>query len=368
MSRPYNFGPGPAQMPTEVLSKASRGLLEWKKTGMSVMELGHRGTDFREIIENVTQKAIALLNIPDTHKLLFMQGGARGQNAIVPMNLMKNNFQCDYAVTGFWSDLSANEAKKFGKVNIATTIKGEPSFIEPYMNWTVQENSSYLHFCSNETVNGVEFPEWPDMTKIQRENVPLVVDMSSNILSKPMNFNKLGLAYASAQKNVGPAGLTIVIIKESLLHESPARGLGICPKVFDYSNLIQNSSLYNTPPTFAIYVTGLMFEWLLKEGGLEEIAKKNFEKSKLLYDTIDSSDFYRHNVSKKFRSRVNVPFFLPKQDLERFFIDGANKRGLINLKGHSAVGGLRANLYNSMSMKGVKELVDWLNEFEKKYG
>ncbi len=368
MFRPYNFGPGPAQLPDVVLNKASKELFDWNNSGMSPMELGHRGSDFKKIIEKCLANASELLNLPSTHRLLFMQGGARAQNAIIPMNLLNESRLCDFVVTGYWSEQTAREALKYGITNISASSEGEFVSIPSTSSWLVNKKTSYIHICSNETVHGVEFFEWPNLTSIERENIPLVVDMSSNILSKRMDFSKIGLAYASAQKNIGPAGLTLVIVNEELLQDRSNRGLGICPTVFDYRNLIKTNSLYNTPPTFSIYVAGLMFEWLKEKGGVDEIEKINLEKSKLVYETLDSSDFYQTFVSVKFRSRVNIPFFLPNKQLYNFFIEGAKKRGLINLKGHSAVGGLRANLYNSMPIEGVKELVNWLKEFEINYG
>ena len=368
MVRPYNFGPGPAQLPDEVLIKASDELMNWKSTGMSSMELGHRGSDFKQIISRATESATKLLNLPSTHKLLFMQGGARGQNAIVPMNLLNESLLCDFVITGYWSEQTAKEAKKYGVVNVAASSTKNYTSIPSPESWKINKNTSYVHICSNETVHGVEFFEWPDLNIIGRGHVPLVVDMSSNILSKNMDFENIGLAYASAQKNIGPAGLTLVIIEESLLNNRDNRGLGICPSVFDYRNLIETTSLYNTPPTYSIYMAGLMFDWLIKKGGIDEIEKTNLEKSKLLYEALDLSNFYQTPVTDKFRSRVNVPFFLPNQDLNDIFIEGAKKQGLINLKGHSALGGLRASLYNSMPIEGVKALVNWLKEFENIYG
>lgn len=368
MVRPYNFGPGPAQLPEEVLKKASEEMLNWNSTGMSSMELGHRGQDFRQIISRATENATKLLNLPSTHKLLFMQGGARAQNAIIPMNLLNENRQCDFVVTGYWSEQTANEAKKYGVVNVASSENKNFTSIPSLASWQINKNSSYVHICSNETVHGVEFFELPDLNLIERGHVPLVVDMSSNILSKNMDFANIGLAYACAQKNIGSAGLTIVVINESLLSDSNERGLSICPSVFNYKNLIKTGSLYNTPPTYSIYMAGLMFEWLIEKGGVTEIEKVNLKKSRLLYEALDSSDFYQTLVSYKFRSRVNVPFFLPNQELNEVFISGAKKQGLLNLKGHSALGGLRASLYNSMPIDGVRALVSWLKEFEINYG
>jgi phosphoserine aminotransferase len=297
-----------------------------------------------------------------------MQGGARAQNAIIPMNLLNNSRLCDVVITGYWSKQTAKEAAKYGTVNIASSSNGNYISIPSLSSWAINKKTSYIHICSNETVNGVEFCEWPDLNLIDRGHVPLVVDMSSNILSKCMDFTSVGLAYASAQKNIGPAGLTLVVVNESLLKDCNNRGMEICPSVFDYRNLIKTDSLYNTPPTYSIYMAGLMFDWLIKKGGIREIEKINMEKSKLLYETLDLSGFYQTPVLAEFRSKVNVPFFLPSEDLNDIFIEGARKQGLINLKGHSALGGLRASLYNSMPIEGVKALVNWLKEFEINYG
>lgn len=368
MVRPYNFGPGPSQMPDAVLENAASEFMNWNNTGMSSMELGHRGPDFKKIIDDAIDNVYKLLNLPNTHKVLFMQGGARAQNAIIPMNLLNESRLCDFVVTGYWSEQTAKEASKYGVVNIASSSQDSFVSIPSVRKWKVNKSSSYIHICSNETVNGVEFSEWPDLNSINRGHIPLVVDMSSNILSKSMDFTKIGLAYASAQKNIGPAGLTLVIVNELLLKETNLRGMNICPRVFNYRNLIQTNSLYNTPPTYSIYMAGLMFKWLIDKGGIEAVEKINIEKSKLLYETLDSSEFYQTSVSPLFRSRVNVPFFLPNEDLNGVFIEGARKKGLINLKGHSAVGGLRANLYNSMPIDGIVNLVRWLKEFEINYG
>ena len=368
MVRPYNFGPGPAQLPEDVLAKASDEMMNWNCTGMSSMELGHRGTDFKQIISKATESATKLLNLPQTHKLLFMQGGARAQNAIIPMNLLNEGRLCDFVITGYWSEQTATEAKKYGIVNIASSSQHNYISIPPLKSWKINKNTSYIHICLNETVHGIEFFECPDLNSIDRGNVPLVVDMSSNILSKNIDFTNIDLAYASAQKNIGPAGLTLVIIKESLLNEGNKRGLKVCPSVFDYRNLIKTDSLYNTPPTYSIYMAGLMFDWLIEKGGIDVIEKINLEKSKLLYEALDLSNFYQTPVPYQYRSRVNVPFFLPNQELNDIFIKGAKKQGLINLKGHTAVGGLRASLYNSMPIEGVKELVNWIKEFEINYG
>ncbi|MFZ9314545.1 MAG: 3-phosphoserine/phosphohydroxythreonine transaminase [Burkholderiaceae bacterium] len=373
-NRPFNFAPGPAVLPEPVLQRAAEEMLSWQGSGMSVMEMTHRGPLFSKIHEKTLADFRALLGLDRDHEVLFMQGGATAQNAIVPMNLLSVNSKCDYVHTGHWSAKSIEEAKKYGDVHIAATastpLGTHPAFgyIPKQEQWQVRPDAAYLHICGNETIGGVEYHQFPNMADLGAPDVPLVVDMSSHVLSRPMDFSSIGLAYGGAQKNIGPSGLTFVILHRRLIESLAPKALPSCPSVFDYRKVLENNSLLNTPSTFAIYMAGLVFEWLIAEGGVTEMARRNTRKAKMVYDTLDASAFYRTQVDPSARSKMNIPFYLPEDRLYDPFLRGAAEAGLLNLKGHKAVGGLRASLYNAMPVAGAERLVDYLKAFEKEHG
>jgi phosphoserine aminotransferase len=360
MLRVHNFSAGPAMLPEAVLRQASEEMLDWQGSGMSVMEMSHRGPEFIGIYERAVADLRELLSIPSNYKVIFLQGGGLGENAIVPMNMLRGKSEIDFVVTGTWSEKSAQEAAKFAKVNIAASAKAEGfTHIPSVTNWKQSAGAAYLHICQNETIDGVEFQDAPDIG-----NQILVSDVSSMILSRPMDVSKYGLIFGGAQKNIGPAGLTIVIVREDLL----SGALAYTPDVFNYAVQGKADSMYNTPPTYAIYIAGLVFDWLKKRGGLTAMEAHNCAKAALLYDALDASNYYRTKVQKAFRSRMNVPFFLPDERLYAPFLKGADERGLLQLKGHRSVGGLRASIYNAMPMEGVQALVSYLAEFEASHG
>jgi phosphoserine aminotransferase len=347
-------------LPEEVLHQASDEMLDWQGSGMSVMEMSHRGPEFIGIYERAVADLRELLAIPDQYKVIFLQGGGLGENAIVPMNMLRGKSEIDVVVTGTWSEKSAQEASKFAKVNIAASSKSDGfTHIPSRASWKLSKEAAYLHICQNETIDGVEFQGAPDIG----EQV-LVSDVSSMILSRPMDVSKYGLIFGGAQKNIGPAGLTIVIVREDLL----GGALPYTPDVFNYAVQGKSESMYNTPPTYAIYIAGLVFQWLKKRGGLVAMEAHNIAKARLLYSALDSSVFYQTKVQHAFRSRMNVPFFLPDDKLYAPFLKGADERGLLQLKGHRSVGGLRASIYNAMPLAGVQALVSYLREFEKTHG
>ncbi|MEY4014685.1 MAG: hypothetical protein RLZZ290_1549 [Pseudomonadota bacterium] len=380
-ARPYNFAPGPAVLPDVVLERAAAEMLDWGGTGMSVIEMSHRGTHFEGIHQAALDRFKRLLNLPTSHSILFMQGGATAQNAILPLNLLGQNPKCDYVHTGHWSAKSIQEAKAYGDVHVAAsaeaargaTINGTsadwPSFgyVPPESDWQVRADAAYLHICGNETIGGVEYPEFPEMAGLGAPNVPLVVDMSSHILSRRMDFSQIDLAYGGAQKNIGPSGLTFVILNHEVLQARFPAPMQHCPTVFDYRRVLDQNSLLNTPSTFAIYMAGLVFEWLEDQGGVEQMERENTRKAALLYSTLDASDFYKTRVAKAARSRMNVPFYLPDDRLYPLFLEQSKAAGLLNLKGHKAVGGLRASLYNAMPFEGVEALVSFLRTFEREH-
>ena len=360
MPRVHNFSAGPAMLPHEVLLQAAHEMLDWQGSGMSVMEMSHRGPEFIGIYERAVADLRLLLAIPENYKVIFLQGGGLGENAIVPMNMLRGKTEIDFVITGTWSEKSALEAAKFAKVNIAATSKADGfTHIPPASSWKLSSEAAYLHICQNETIDGVEFVGAPDIG-----NQILVSDVSSMILSRPMDVSKYGLIFGGAQKNIGPAGLTIVIVREDLL----GAALPFTPDVFNYAVQGKADSMYNTPPTYAIYIAGLVFEWLKRRGGLAAMETQNVAKAALLYGALDASGFYKTKVQKAFRSRMNVPFFLPNEKMYAPFLKGADERGLLQLKGHRSVGGLRASIYNAMPVEGVRELVSYLAEFEKSYG
>lgn len=362
--RVWNFSAGPAAVPLPVLERAQAELLDWRGSGMSVMEMSHRGNDFMAIQAKAMADFRALLAIPDHYKIAFLQGGGIGEAAIVPLNLLGERRAADYVNTGHWSTRAIAEAQRYCDVNVAATAEDRRfTYIPAQSSWRTSKDAAYLHICTNETIGGVEFQQWPDPARLP-EGVPLVADMSSHILSRPVDVSRFGVIYAGAQKNIGPAGLTIVIVREDLL----GRARRDCPSVFDYAKQIAGNSMVNTPPTFSIYVAGLVFEWLAAQGGVSAIARANIAKAELLYATIDESGFYRNDVDKADRSRMNVPFFLRDARLDDEFLSGAKARGLVQLKGHRAVGGMRASIYNAMPREGVEALCDYLREFARLRG
>jgi len=357
--RVFNFSAGPAALPEEVLRQAADEMLDWHGSGMSVMEMSHRGKEFMSIHEAALADLRELLDVPASHRILFLQGGGIAENAIVPMNLLGSRKTADFVVTGSWSQKSFNEAKKYGTPHLAASGKTADGFTRApaRAEWQLSDDPAYVHLCTNETIDGVETFEIPDLG-----DVPLVADVSSHILSRPMDVAKYGVLFGGAQKNIGMAGVTVVIVREDLLD----RALSICPSAFEWKTVAANNSLYNTPPTYAIYIAGLVFQWLKRQGGLEAIEARNTEKAKLLYDTIDASGFYLNKVEPAVRSRMNVPFFLADETRNEDFLAGAKARGLLLLKGHKSVGGMRASIYNAVPLEGVKALVEYMKDFEQR--
>lgn len=356
MKKIYNFSAGPAVLPPPVLKRAQAEMLDWHGSGMSVMEMSHRGKEFLSILAKTEADFRTLLNIPNSYKVLFLHGGAIAENVMIPLNLL-NGKRADYAVTGSWSQRSAIEAAMVGNIDIVAN--SDPfTYVPDYADWTLNKAAAYLHICTNETVNGVEFDGLPDAG-----DVPIVADMSSHILSRPIDVSKYGVIYAGAQKNIGPAGLCILIVREDLLNQaSPST-----PGVFHWKEQAENQSMVNTPPTYGIYMAGLVFEWLLEQGGVAAIEQLNIAKANLLYHYIDSTDFYINDVAVSNRSRMNIPFFLKDETLNDAFIAGAEANGLLQLKGHRSVGGMRASIYNAMPLEGVEALVDYMQSFEQKH-
>jgi phosphoserine aminotransferase len=360
MSRIYNFSAGPAVLPEEVLARAGDEMLDWHGTGMCVMEMSHRGKEFIAIAADAEKDLRELLAIPQGYKVLFLQGGATLQFAQVPMNLLAGKAKADYVLTGEWSKKAAKEAQRFCDVAIAASSEDRKfTYAPPRQQWKIRPDAAYVHYCSNETIGGVEFHWIPETGAI-----PLVADASSHLLSRPLDVSKFGLIYAGAQKNVGPAGLVIVIVREDLLGRA-AKGT---PSVMDYKLQADADSMLNTPATYSIYVAGLVFKWLKREGGLAAIESRNVAKAKLLYDCLDASALYRNPVDKGDRSRMNVPFTLKDAKLDEPFLKGAAERGMVQLKGHRSVGGMRASIYNAMPVEGVEQLVAYLKEFEQRHG
>ena len=357
----YNFSAGPAVLPKEVLQQAQAEMLDWHGSGMSVMEMSHRGKEFMGIHAQAIADFRELLNIPENYKVLFLQGGASQQFAMVPMNLLRGKTSADYLNTGEWSKKAIKEAKRFCDVNVvAAGAEQNFSSIPAFDTWQCDSNAAYLHYTPNETIGGVEFNWLPESG-----DVPLVADMSSCILSRPIDVSKYALIYAGAQKNIGPAGLTIVIVRDDLIGQA---AIGT-PAMLDYKIHADNDSMYNTPPTFGIYMAGLVFQMLKRQGGLAAMEKTNIAKAELLYAAIDSSEgFYNCPVAKSDRSRMNVPFTLKDASLDGEFIKQADARGLLQLKGHRSVGGMRASIYNAMPMEGVQALVKFMNGFSTKNG
>ena len=359
--RIFNFAAGPATLPEEVLKQAADEMLNWRGLGTSVMEISHRSKEFMEVYEEVLRDLRTLMNIPDAYEILLLQGGGLGQNAAIPMNLMplaKNGPKADYIVTGIWSEISYKEAQKYGIANLAATSAAEKFNTIPLRStWKLSNDAAYVLYCANETIGGVEFPDVPDAG-----STPLVADISSNILSKEMDINRCAVWFAGAQKNIGPSGVTIVIIRKDLIGHS----MSITPTIWDWAIQANTQSMINTPPTFSIYMAGLGFKWLLKQGGVKVIEKRNQEKAELLYNFLDQSSLYENRVTKEYRSRMNVTFFLKDENLNAEFLAQSNAAGLVALRGHKAAGGMRASIYNAMSIEGVKALIEFMRDFERR--
>ena len=357
--RPYNFGAGPAVLPEPVLRQVAEEMLDWRGSGMSVMEMSHRGREFISIVEEAEATLRELLAVPAEFRILFMQGGGLGENAIVPMNLSRGG-KVDFAVTGSWSKKSTVEARRYADAQVvAESTSSLPS------QWNLRSDAAYVHVCTNETIDGVEFHELPDL-KALGSDAPLVIDCSSHVLSRPIDWSRVGCAFAGAKKNLAPAGLTLVFVREDLLD----RSLPICPSAFNYKTVAEAQSMFNTPPTFAIYVAGLVFQWIKQfafagQTGLAALEQRNIEKAALLYAALDASSLYENRVAANCRSRMNVPFYLKDERLNDAFLAGAKEAQLLQLKGHKSVGGMRASIYNAMPLEGVQALVAYLQDFEK---
>ena len=364
--RPYNFSAGPAALPETVLQQAAAEMLDWHGSGMGVMEMSHRGKEFMAIAAAAEADLRELLVVPANFRILFMQGGGLAENAIVPLNLAQRSpgGRIDVVVSGAWSQKSAKEARRYADVAVVASNEadGHTSLPAP-ASWQLRQGSSYVHLCSNETIHGVEYAELPDLAALGCD-APLVIDCSSHILSRPVDWGRVGLAFAGAQKNVGPAGLTLVIVREDLLGHAMAH----CPSAFDYKTVADNGSMFNTPPTYAIYIAGLVFQWLKAQGGVAAMAARNIAKAEWLYGYLDGSGFYANRVAVAGRSRMNVPFFLHDESLNQAFLNGAHERGLLQLKGHQSVGGMRASIYNAMPLEGVQALVNYLKDFAQRHG
>jgi phosphoserine aminotransferase len=360
MGRVFNFSAGPAALPLEVLEQARGELTDWRGCGMSVMELSHRSKEFIGIAERAEADLRKLLQIPDAYKVLFVQGGATTQFGAVPLNLASEDSAADYVLTGSWSKKALAEGQRFCDARAAaSSAEGGFTEIPDPSGWALRTDAAYLHYTPNETIGGVEFHDIPDSG-----GVPLVADMSSTILSRPLDVSRFGVIYAGAQKNIGPAGLTIVIVREDLAD----RARPSTPTMLAYAPMAAAGSMLNTPPTYAWYMAGLVFQWLLGQGGLQAVGRINREKADLLYGAIDGSDFYANPVRKDCRSRMNVPFTLATPELDATFLEEARDAGLTNLKGHRSVGGMRASIYNAMPLAGVRALVDFMADFERRHG
>lgn len=361
-NRVYNFSAGPAALPDEVMQQAQQEFLNYNGMGVSVMEISHRGSEFIAIAEQAEKDLRDLLSVPTNYKVLFLHGGAQGQFAAVPMNLLGgHNKKVDYIYTGVWSKLAIAEAKKYAEVNVAASSETQGfTTIPDFAEWKVTPGAAYLHYCDNETVNGVEFDYVPAISS----DTPLVVDVSSNVLSKPLDVSKFGVIYGGAQKNIGPAGMAIVIVRDDLLHQA----MPITPSIWNYAEQAEKGSMRNTPPTFVWYMAGLGFQWLKQQGGVTAMANINARKAKKLYAFIDRyPDFYQNKIVPRYRSRMNVVFHLPTEELNQQFCAEAKKAGLFGLKGHYTVGGIRASIYNAISEDAVDALLDFMEVFVKKF-
>ncbi len=359
MSRVYNFSAGPAVLPEAVLKQAQAEMLEWRDSGMSVMEMSHRDKYFMSIAEQAEADLREIMAIPSNYKVLFLQGGASMQFAMLPLNLLATNKKADYIQTGQWSEKAIAEARRYGTVNvIASTKDSKYTTVPAQASLPTSTDAAYLHYTPNETIVGVEFPYIP------QTNVPLIADMSSTILSRPVDVSRFGVIYAGAQKNIGPAGLTLVIIREDLI----GKAMDSTPVMLDYKTHATEGSMYNTPPTYGWYFAGLVFKWIKNLGGLKGMEAINRRKAEKLYAAIDGSSLYTNPVEKSCRSWMNVPFILANAELDKAFLSGAEKAGLTTLKGHRSVGGMRASIYNAMPEAGIDALIAYMKEFEKKNG
>ena len=360
MTRVFNFSAGPATLPEPVLRQAAEEMLDWRGSGMSVMEMSHRGKEFMSIHAEAQALLRELLAVPANYRLLFLQGGAIAENAIVPMNLLRGRASIDFVDTGVWSQRSIDEARRYARVNVAASAADSGyTTIPPRDGWQLDPQAAYVHICSNETIGGVQYHFTPEVGE-----VPLVADMSSEILSRQVDVSRYGLIYGGAQKNIGPAGLTLVIVREDLIGQA----LPCTPTAFDYALQAEADSMLNTPPTYAIYIAGLVFQWIRAQGGVAAMEARNRRKAELLYGTLDASGLFSCPVALDCRSLMNVPFRLKDARLDDEFLEGAQARGLVQLKGHRIVGGMRASIYNAMPLEGVQALVDYLQEFEKRHG
>lgn len=354
--RVYNFSAGPAILPEEVLKRAADEMLEYGTSGQSVMEMSHRSKEYQAIIDSVEAGLREVMSIPDNYKVLFLQGGASSQFAMIPLNLMNKNHKADFVITGQWANKAYQEASRYGKCNVIASSKDKTfSYIPELDKSKFDPEADYFHICYNNTIYGTRFNELPETG-----DVPLVADMSSCILSEPVDVSKFGLIYAGAQKNMGPAGLTVVIIREDLI----GNAMEMTPTMFNYKIHADNGSMYNTPPTYGIYILGLVLNWIKEMGGLTEMEKRNKRKAELLYSFLDSSKLFKATVQGKDRSLMNVPFVTGNEELDAKFVSEAKKAGLINIKGHRTVGGMRASIYNAMPYEGVEKLVEFMRKFE----
>ena len=354
--RVYNFSAGPAILPEEVLKRAADEMLEYGTSGQSVMEMSHRSKEYQAIIDSVEAKLRQVMSIPDNYKVLFLQGGASSQFAMIPLNLMNKNNKADFVITGQWANKAYQEASRYGKCSIVASSKDKTfSYIPELDSSKFDPEADYFHICYNNTIYGTRFNELPDTG-----DVPIIADMSSCILSEPVDVSKYGMIYAGAQKNMGPAGLTVVIIREDLV----GNAMDITPTMFNYKTHVDNGSMFNTPPTYGIYILGLVLDWIIEKGGLEAMAELNKKKAAVIYDFLDSSKLFKATVQGKDRSLMNVPFVTGNEELDAKFVAEAKKAGFINIKGHRSVGGMRASIYNAMPIEGVVKLVEFMKEFE----
>ncbi len=359
MTRAFNFSAGPAAIPTEVLEEARNEMLNYQGSGMSIMEMSHRSRAFIDIAEEAEANLRELLGVPEQYDVLFLQGGATLQFAMVPLNLLREKTSADYVNTGSWSTKAIKEARRFCDVNVVANAEDDQfDRIPPVDRWSLNPDAAYLHICSNETIGGVQFQDFPETS------VPLVADMSSDILSRPVDVSRFGVIYAGAQKNIGPAGLTVVIVRHDLVGHAREG----TPSMLDYAVHASAGSMSNTPPTYTWYLAALVFRWLKNNGGLEAMEARNRRKADKLYGAIEQSNFYHCPVVKGARSLMNIPFTLPNPDFDGSFLAGAEERGLLNLKGHRSVGGMRASLYNAVSEAAVDALIEFMNEFEHEWG
>ncbi|WP_044177922.1 3-phosphoserine/phosphohydroxythreonine transaminase [Phytobacter massiliensis] len=362
MAQVFNFSSGPAMLPVDVLKLAQQELCDWHGLGTSVMEISHRGKEFIQVAEEAEKDFRDLLNIPANYKVLFCHGGGRGQFSAIPLNILGDKTTADYVDAGYWAASAVKEAKKYCTphvIDAKVTVDGKRA-VKPMSEWQLSKGAAYLHYCPNETIDGIAINEMPQFS----DDVVVTADFSSTILSGPLDVSRFGIIYAGAQKNIGPAGLTLVIVREDLLGKAQSA----CPSILDYTILAENDSMFNTPPTFAWYLSGLVFKWVKNNGGVAAMDKVNQQKSELLYSTIDNSDFYRNDVAKLNRSRMNVPFQLADSALDKLFLEESFAAGLHALKGHRVVGGMRASIYNAMPLEGVQALTEFMKDFERRHG